>query len=157
MWNQDKCVKHSTDQVQVNSSTWYLITTPETPGVTQTTDYVLTVSLGVALHFKKPLPTMWGRWRDQLTLCWAPKVVCPTIMLEWLGNSEMHSKLPWLEAVGRAVILHSWCGPLTIIRRHICLQRGKLQRVVVSQTPKFEPPLVNTATTWEPKRRTHTP
>ena len=46
---------------------------------------------------------MWRRLMDQVILCWAPKAVCPTIKMEWLGDSWMISmKLPLSKAVGEA-------------------------------------------------------
>ena len=105
----DQATKHSANQVQVNSSIWHLITTPESPGLMSTTDSELTMSPGGALPGKGDLSLSYreGGWIGQLYQ--ASKVLCPSIWMECLDDSLMNSmKLSPTPTVGEAA---TWCTP----------------------------------------------
>ena len=71
---------------------------------------------------RRPLLAMQGRWRDRIS-CQVPKAVCPTILIEWLEDSWLSSMgfPPTQRSGGSSHLMHSWHGPQTRTRRHICL------------------------------------
>ena len=56
--------------------------------------------------WKRTLSTMWQWWKNR-SLCWVPKAVCPTILLTWLADKLIGSRmLPLTKpVVGEA----TWC------------------------------------------------
>ena len=76
-------MKCSADELQVNSSNLYPIMTPESQGLMPTPDLETTVSLSEALPGKED-PSLPSResGKDWVTLCQAPKAVCPTVLIE---------------------------------------------------------------------------
>ena len=148
----------STDQVQVNSSTWYPITSPESPGWTPTTDSEFTVSLHRAKPGKKTSPChVWkkGALGDSAQ---SPKLYAPPYCwnhwwtANWVAEASPYSK-QWRKQSFRAFLAwandHHQDGHIPAM--------GMLQRPSVIQTQTVDPPLVTTASSMAPESRKNTP
>ena len=137
-------MKHSSNQLQVNSSTLYPITIPESPHITPTTDLELTVLWSRTQHgIKDPSPPcMGGRGLYALTYWWNGRVT-----VQWPSWSSPYSKQrkgqPLSALLAWAMDHHQ--------ETHI-LAKDILHRVVALQTQTVEPPLVSMVTTWKLRR-----
>ena len=105
----DWATRCSTDQVQVNPSTWYPIATQVSSSFLPTTDSELTMSSGGTKPGKEDSSPQWREGGGMESLCQAPKTLCPTIFLEWFGDSWLSSiRSPLLKTVDGA---STWCNP----------------------------------------------
>ena len=148
----DQAEKHSADQVLVNSSMWHPITTPESPGLSPTTDSEVIIPLDWIQPRKvdSSPPCRGGKgngWLLSPKSCMAhhtDRMAGGTA--ECVAWSSPYSK-QWKEQPLSALL--AWATD-NHQEAHIPA-RGILQRVVALQTPILEPPLVNMAATWDIK------
>ena len=147
----------SVDQVWVNSSTWYPIITPESPGLMPTTDSEWAASSGRSKPGKKTLPCHVRNVKELGDSLGSSQTCLPQHIVGIAGGqlTEWH-KGPLLSSRGSSYSVHSWHGPMAINRMHMSII-GMLIKTAVVQTKMVDWPLVNMASRMAPENRKHTP
>ena len=157
----DQAMKHSANQVWVNSLVWYLINRPELPGLTLTTDSESTESLGGAEPGKEDSSHHVGKAEGVGDSAKPPKLYAPPYewngwwTAEWVVWSSSYAK-QWEEQPLNVLLV--WATDLHH-EAHIPT-KGKIWRVQVLQTWMVEPSICEHGSnkgTWRKEAKSKTP